>query len=182
MKPRLPITFLVSLIAAISGGELSVRAEQYVAYSLNTAKETLRANLKADWRETQSELYDLGGMTRVRGLVIDRTNNDVIVIGLRDKSRPALTLDDLSVALRARLVKGEWPLVSIDFTEQTKTTKMQKVRYEGGIEGTGFGSDMFDADLRLKKIYQGTLASGSPKSVFENSDLLKERAVLTVLF
>ena len=59
------------------------------------------------------------------------------------------------VALRARFIHGKWPLVSIDPTEETKKTDMQIVRFEGGIEETQFGQDLFDADYRLKEDRHG---------------------------
>jgi tetratricopeptide (TPR) repeat protein len=145
------------------------RAEEYVAFSLGVAQKRIEAAGGADWRKEEPEVFSLGGITKVRGLVYDRKTQDMILVGERDPKRPILTLDDLAVALRARFIYSQFPLVSIDPTPDTKKTNMQHVRYEGGIENTQFGLDMFDADLRLKKIGQGELESGAPglKSTWE---------------
>jgi tetratricopeptide (TPR) repeat protein len=115
-----------------------------------------------DYRKTHPEVFTLGGITKIRGLVYDRENKDTILVGERDPERAILTLDDFVVALRARFIHGKWPLVSIDPTEETEKTNMQIVRFEGGIENTQFGQDFFDADYRLKRIGMGLLPSGIP--------------------
>ncbi|MBM3236667.1 tetratricopeptide repeat protein [Candidatus Poribacteria bacterium] len=136
-------------------------AEEYIAFSLGVAQKRIETSGGTDWRKEQPEVFTLGGITKIRGLVYDRKTVDMILVGERDPKRPILTLDDLAVALRALFIYNQWPLVSIDPTPDTKKTNMQHVRYEGGIENTAFGLDMFDADLRLKKIAQGQLESGA---------------------
>jgi len=133
---------------------------EYVAYSLGVAQQRVQASSRGF--RGDEELVKLAGMTRIEGLVIDRESNDLILVGSVEPGRPGLTLDDLAVALRARFVHGQDPVVSIDPMADTKQTGQQHVRYEGGIEDTSFGRDMFDADLRLKKIGMGLLESGVP--------------------
>jgi hypothetical protein len=72
----------------------------------------------------------LGCINKAVGLMIDRARPDIILVGHHDPNRPPLTLDDFVVALRARFIHGAWPLVSIDPTEETKQTGLQRVRME----------------------------------------------------
>ena len=132
-------------------------ADEYVAFSLKMAQKMILSEGKAS-----PEVFNLGGITAVKGLVWDRKTGDVILVGQKDPRRATLTLDDFVVALRARFIRNQWPLVSIDPTEETKKTNMQIVRFEGGIEGTQFGEDLFEADFRLKKIGMGLLPPGIP--------------------
>ena len=142
---------------------VTLHAAEYVAFSLKVAEERIVSTPKdKDFRKTHPEVFTLGGITKIRGLVYDRKNKDVILVGERDPERSILTLDDFVVALRARFIHGKWPLVSIDPTPDTKKTNMQIVRFEGGIENTQFGQDLFDADYRLKQIGMGLLPSGVP--------------------
>jgi len=99
----------------------------------------------------RQELQDLGGITRIAGMVYDRETGDVILIGKVRKDLPAITIDDLAVALRCRLLSDKYPCVSIDMTEETEKTGMQDVRFIGGIEQTQFGSDFLQSDVILKK-------------------------------
>jgi tetratricopeptide (TPR) repeat protein len=139
----------------------SFPASPYVAFSLKVAQKMIDSiSAGEDYRKKHPDVFYLGGITRIKGLVYDREQKDLILVGSRLPDEPPLTLDDLVVALRARFVDVKWPLVSIDPTPETKQTQMQHVRYEGGIDGTAFGLDMFDADLRLKMIGMGLLPSG----------------------
>jgi len=157
---------VILLVGALS-------ADEYVAFSLKVAQQRVEAG-GPDWRETKPDVFYLGGMTKVVGLVYDRQNNDPIIVGERILNRAPLTLDDLVVALRSRLVRAEWPEVSIDPTLQTEKTKMQVVRFEGGVENTQFGLDLFEADLRLKKLGWGLIQSGV-SSVMSHWDLCLQR-------
>ena len=143
-------------------------AAQYTAYSLKVAQQRIE-KAGVSWREKEPEVFKLAGISRVEGFVYDRANNDLILVGEKDETRAALTLDDLAVALRARFRYNEWPLVSIDPTPDTKKTEMQHVRFEGGIEDTEFGKSLYEADYRLKEISFGTVPPGIPtlKSVYD---------------
>ncbi|MBM3501171.1 MAG: hypothetical protein FJX74_21165, partial [Armatimonadetes bacterium] len=113
-------------------------AEQYTAFSLKVAQQRIEAAGQG-WREREPEVLSLGGITRVEGFVYDQPNVDLILVGDQDETRADLTLDDLVVALRARFIYGEWPLVSIDPTPDTLQTEMLNVRWEGGIQDTALG-------------------------------------------
>jgi len=137
---------------------------EYVAFSLNVAQ-TLITRVEGgqkNYRVVHPEVYNLGGITAIHGLVHDRQKRDLILVGKYDPDRQPLTLDDFAVALRARFIYGKWPLLSIDPIEQTEATAMQTVRTEGGIEDTQFGADLFDADYRLKRIGMGLLPAAVP--------------------
>lgn len=152
------LIIFVSLLIFITG---NLHAAEYVAFSLKAAQEKITSTPKGeDYRKLYPEVFTLGGITAVKGLVYDQKTGDIILVGERDTDRAILTLDDFVVALRARFIHGKWPLVSIDPTPDTEKTNMQTVRFEGGIEDTQFGEDLFDADYRLKQLGMGLLPSG----------------------
>lgn len=127
----------------------------YLAYSLEGARQQflLTGSIEATTRQ-------LGGITRVLGLIRDETTGDVILVGSADRTAAPLSLDDFVVALRARFGFGAWPVVSIDPVKRDGIWVGQHVRYEGGIRGTDFGHTLYEADLALKKISIGFLDSG----------------------
>lgn len=136
---------------------------EYVAFSLSAAQKLItRVGEQKDYRVVHPEVYNLGGITAIHGLVHDRQRRDLILVGRYDPDRQPLTLDDFAVALRARFIHGKWPLLSIDPTEQTRKTVMQAVRTEGGIEDTQFDADFFNADYRLKRIGMGLIPVAVP--------------------
>lgn len=136
----------------------ATRQGEYIAFSLKSAQRHL------ELVGTRTTVADLGGIQKVDGFVLEPGTGDVIVVGRRAKERPSLHLDDLVVALRARLLRNEWPAVSIDLVDsKVESTELRQiVRFEAGIENTRFGFDLFDADYRLKLIGLGYLESGVP--------------------
>ena len=123
----------------------------FAAYSLAAAERQLGAS------PGEAITVDLGGITRLAGMVYDAANQDLILVGQIQRGEPKITLDDLVVALRARLVEHAWPLVSIDRTPETRTTGEQQVRMDGGIARTQFGRDLIEADVALKRMALGLL-------------------------
>jgi tetratricopeptide (TPR) repeat protein len=122
----------------------------YVAFSLTAARNTLSGTrVGANYRETAPEVFTLGGMTHILGVLVDPATGDLILVGKRDAARQPVTLDDFVIALRSVFVQGEWPLVSIDPTGEGAP---QVVRFEGGISNTQFGADLLAADYTLKTI------------------------------
>jgi hypothetical protein len=101
----------------------------------------------------------IGRMAEVLGVVFDPEYDDLIIIGSVTPGVLGPSLDDLVVALRARLQHREWPLVSIDKTPDTKDTGMQVVRLEGGIDHTRFARDLLDVDVVLKKLALGNMSA-----------------------
>ena len=129
------------------------RAGQFVAYSLAEAERRLKSGA------AEPELSGLAGITRFVGVVHDRVRNDLLVVGQAVPGEAAVALDDMVVALRARLVHTTWPLVSIDRTPETAQTRRQKVRFEGGVENTKFGEDFLKADAFLKNLALGKMSA-----------------------
>ncbi|WP_447963711.1 tetratricopeptide repeat protein [Nitrospira sp. Ecomares 2.1] len=147
----------------------------YVAFSLKVAQARIAGLEKGkNYRTVYPVAYNLGGINKIFGLVYDRGNRDTILIGKYDPKCQPITLDDFVVALKARFIHGQWPMVSLDPTEDSPQTGRQNVRFEGGIENTQFGADLLDADHRLKRMTMGYLRMGVPglKSIWE---LDKER-------
>lgn len=156
---RFPIIFLLFSLLQARG----LHATEYVTFSLKFAQEKITSTPKGeDYRKLYPEVFTIGSITNVRGLVYDQNTKDIILVGEKDKGRAILTLDDFVVALRARFIHGKWPLVSIDPTKDSKNTQMQIVRFEGGIDDTQFGEVLFNADYRLKQISMGLLPTGVP--------------------
>jgi hypothetical protein len=153
---------------------------EYVAFSLSVAQQKIiGVPTGQNYRVVYPEIYNLGGINQIHGLIYDRQTKDVILVGKYDPARQPLTLDDFAVALRARFIHDKWPLVSIDPTEETEKTQLQIVRFEGGIEDTQFGVDLFDADYRLKQIAMGLLPSGVP-GVQSGWDLLSFQKLMFI--
>lgn len=156
------MTLRLILLLIISGTISSTVAvaEQYVAFSLRVAKDRILAN--SEWRLEQPELLYLGGINAIQGALYDERTEDVVVFGRAIDGRAPLTLDDLVVAMRARLYYRQWPLVSIDDPPEGwgKEVERLPVRWEGGIENTDFGDAMLAADYLLKQISLGIVPAG----------------------
>jgi tetratricopeptide (TPR) repeat protein len=136
---------------------------EYVAFSLNAAiKQVKQTPANQNYRTLYPEVYNLGGINQIYGLVIDQTSKDIILVGKYNPEREPITLDDLAVALRSRFIHGKWPVVSIDPNGDLQQKLPQIVRFEGGIQQTQFGADFLDADYRMKKISFGLLPAGIP--------------------
>ena len=76
----------------------------FLAYSLREVCKRLEAGKK------DNTAVELGGLTRIAGVVYDDTGKDVILVGLANEELPKAHLDDLVVALRARMASA--PLLS----------------------------------------------------------------------
>ena len=129
-----------------------VKAGPFLGYSLKAAEAQIQ---QAGHAETQ--LMELGGITRIAGLIHDVQRKDFIIVGQANQGEPKITLDDFVVATRALHVNGQWPFVSIDKTPETEETGEQVVRYGGGIENSSFSQALFEADVVLKKLGLGLL-------------------------
>jgi hypothetical protein len=133
-------------VRAFEAESLVAQADSpFVAYSLREAVKLLQQG------RTAAGLTNLGGITRIAGLVYDRQNKDIVLVGLAAPELPAARLDDLAVALRSRLRHDEWPLVSIDPVEDTERTGLQRVRFDGHLEDSPFGADLLTCDVLLKR-------------------------------
>jgi len=117
------------------------------AFSLREADRLLGAGSQ----DGAQDLRQLGGITRFAGMVFDSESADIILVGRANSGLPSVTVDDLMIALQARIRTDSYPAVSIDLTEQTATSGFQQVRYVGAIEGTQFGADFLGSDVALKR-------------------------------
>jgi len=168
MKIRINFSIVALLVSLLFG--YTVQATQYIAYSLKVAQQRIE-NAGLDWQKKEPEVFNLAQINHIDGFVYDKESGDLILVGQNEEGRAPLTLDDLVVALRARFRNHEWPLVSIDPTKDTKKTKMQKVRFEGGIRETAFGQSLFDADYQLEQMAMGLVEPGIPglKTVWDRA-------------
>lgn len=128
----------------------------FVAFSLAEAESRSKRG------RVDPEVQSLGGITRLIGVVHDTERSDLIVVGRIVPGEPPVSMDDFAVALRALLVHRAWPLVSIDKTPDTRSTGRQRVRFEGGIDGSGMGDALLRADVTLKLLALGLLPEEIP--------------------
>lgn len=126
----------------------------YVAFSLSEAMTRAQNANRKD-----AAIKYLGGMTRVLGMVHDKEQGDIILVGRAVNSLPMARLDDLVVALRARIVYNEWPEVSIEPGKDSHTAGRQSVVFRGHIAHTPFGREFVDCDVILKKYSMGALSA-----------------------
>jgi len=131
-------------------------ADSYVAFSLKNAKRLIKQQKEKNYRTKYPEVFGLGGINKIEGVIYDNENEDIIIVGRYFKERQALTLDDLVVALRSIFIYKTYPLVSIDPSEDYA---VQKVRLEGGIENTQLAADLLRADYKSKLIALGIYPS-----------------------
>ncbi|OHB67578.1 MAG: hypothetical protein A2Y77_10000 [Planctomycetes bacterium RBG_13_62_9] len=161
MWPKISCSLLILAVCLQTPGcerKAPLGQTRYVAFSLREVAERAHAGARDDPMTT------LGGITRIAGLVHDAAHDDLILVGMAARELPGISLDDLVVALRARLVHDEWPLVSIDPTEHSEESRIQKVSFDGHIGATAFGRDFLEADVLLKRYSLGCLpaAPGVP--------------------
>ncbi len=153
-------------------------AARFVAYSMREAENRLRQSAVRS-----GELVELGGITRLAGMVYDSATKDWIVVGQVGKGQKT-SLDQLVVALRSVVVHKTWPAVSIDKTPDSDKTRLQSVRFEGGIANTAFGQQFLEADVVLKKLALGYLRSdvwGVPSYFDLSAERLRQTGVEEVV-
>src|SRR5437867_11699691 len=123
---------LIRALLLILLTSLSAKADPsaLLAYSLREAERQLKGGTPAE-----GQLVELGGIKRVVGLVYDRENQDVILVGRTDSLGAPLDLSNLVVAMRS-VLQNQWRAASIDPTPETQTTQNQKVRCDGDIANT----------------------------------------------
>lgn len=128
---------------------------RFLAYSLQAAERWVRSDPNA---RNNAELISMGGITRLCGMVYDVKNKDLILVGQINPGEEPITIDHFATAMRAILLEGQYPLVSIDRTSETAKTGKQVVRFEpSSIANTQYGQDMVNPDIILKKIALGEL-------------------------
>jgi tetratricopeptide (TPR) repeat protein len=149
--------FLKTAAATVLASKLNAEeaTKHYVAYSMATAGDVVRKAVArgVDFRVKEAVTYFLGGITKPFVFLCGNADSDWILIGEREAKIPALTLDDLVVAIRAGFIYTDhFPGVTIDPRGGGDGATIQDVRFFGGVEGTAFGQTCFDADLLMKKV------------------------------
>ena len=119
-------------------------ADSYTTYSFRNAREQIKEHIN------KPDVINCAGITRPVALVFDPHNQDIILVGKNEDGQKPIHHDDWVVAVRAILKNQRDPAVSIDYTNETDKTGLQKVRFEGGIEDTQFGQDLYQAESILK--------------------------------
>jgi hypothetical protein len=123
-------------------------------------KQTYRLSLKklaADCARAQqhgalpTELRYLHGFTWFFGYFVDDANQDVILLGVKDPTRPPLDLDCLVTAVKAAY-SGSEPRCSLDQHDDPKT---QKCVVEGVPWNTLWALIIILADYDMKRLCQG---------------------------
>ena len=138
---KLSVFFIIIVFLSL----IAAKAESsYFAFSLREAVNHAREGNFSD------ELRHLAGITRFAGLVYDHNRQDIILVGLADSNLPKARFEDFCVALRARLIYDEFPLVSIDPVKDTEKTNLQKIRFDGHLENSYFGKNFLICDILLK--------------------------------
>ena len=148
-------TFAVLFPLMVGVALVEAEAAKCVAYSLSQSQKDL-----SEGKAAGTDVFWLGGITRPLGIVCVEDTKELILVGQVDETAEHLNVDGLVVALRAVLKHNFVPAVSIDITPDTNQTGKQGVRFEGGIERTQCGQDLFAADIVLKKLGMGVLSIG----------------------
>ena len=149
---RFCLSAIVLLAGALRVGVAPVLAQEYLAFSLS------QASRQAEQGDRDVQVRQLGGITRVIGVVYDEKQRDMVLVGAVVKGLPEIFLDDLVAALRSRIVGDIWPQVSIDYSASLAKARKLSVRFEGGpAKDSSFALGFFNADLALKGYSLGLL-------------------------
>jgi hypothetical protein len=154
MKCKKAIKTFCLTVAWCCFSAILTHASHFGAYSLLEAERRIKAGQVQD-----KNVEHLGGITDPLAVVYDATRKDLILVGHINPKKQVVTLNDFVVALRAILTHETWPLVSIDKDNQTARSKLQKIRFEGGIQDSAFGTALLDADILLKNIGLGNVSA-----------------------
>jgi hypothetical protein len=144
MGRLLPLLLVVLLWSDARAGE----PRRFIALSLREAERLVVAGGDV------SRVSTLAGITDVIGFALD-PRRDVILVGIAEPNRAALSLDSLVAAMRAVIRYKQQPLVSIDPPADPLRPDMQPVRFEGNLEDSQLGFDLLQADIALKKLALG---------------------------
>ena len=99
------------------------------------------------------DLRYLKGFTWFFGYLIDKKNDDVILLGVKDSTKPPIDLDCLSTAISS----AHFDLTPFCSLESDPNPKYQKSVVGGVPWDTKWAEIMIDADYAMKKVGQGSL-------------------------
>ncbi len=104
----------------------------------------------------------LADMSDITGAYYDSDQDRIVFVGQKNTSLPKFDKDDLAVAIKSLVFNNYIPAVSMEFKDPNNIwgDPNMKVLYYGGIEDTGFGQTLVDADYKLKQYAQGYNESG----------------------
>ncbi len=97
-----------------------------------------------------------------RGVLLDRLQNDWILFGEADTTRPSLPLDAVAVALRAVRRELEAPGVDIQPRRGPGPPAVQEVLYFGGVAGNVVGMWFFTFDHWMKRLALAEVPAPAP--------------------
>jgi tetratricopeptide (TPR) repeat protein len=109
-----------------------------------------------------SSAATLDDLTRVTGYALE--GDDLLVLGLAEPDCPKISMDCLTVALRAVWKEGSFPFVSLD-PDPADTSGPQRVRIGGlpdDAKNSEFVEIMLEADYAMKRIDLGEEDPGIP--------------------
>ena len=85
--------YFILLIFIFSLFRTNLFSAEYIAFSLKVAEDLIR---KTPREQLSLEVFNLYGINLINGLIIDKENFDIILVGQYDDTRDSLTLDDFS--------------------------------------------------------------------------------------
>jgi hypothetical protein len=145
--------FLFVIVLIFPKPELALAAKpQLVCFSLNSAKRIINETGK-----TNEFIDSVGYISTIWGIIFDSKNNDLILVGEKDRSKPCLSFDDVILSIRNKdsIATKNNSGVSIEPIKKYKYNPFQQVRYFGGIKNTHIGEVFFESDLLLKQLSLG---------------------------
>lgn len=181
VEPPAPSTSLNGSISGSAGNEGGIRLYFDPAISVEQADDSVRWGMLADLvdlltgkstsflvqagGEERLEAVplgstggdDIGGLTRILGYVFERGSGDVYVLGQREPGRKPISLDTLTLMLRAIWRQGSVPAISLD-PNPDDFFGPQQVRIEGvppDLRRTAPIRTMLEADYAMKRINLG---------------------------
>ena len=122
-------------------------------YRLSLKKLVADCRRVGKYRSLPAELRYVRGFTWFFGYMIDRENADVILLGVKDPTRPPIDIDCLVTAIRSAY-SGRVPGCSLD---PHPDSRYQKSVVRGVPWNTRWAQVMIDADYDMKKVCQGHL-------------------------
>ncbi len=134
---------------ALSGRAL-VEERGLVVVSLRnlvTAAEAYRGR----WSELPEPLRHPGGLRRLRGFLVDRAADDLLLLGTVEGPGDPIDIDDLTVGLRAVWKEGQTPFCSLD-PDPEDPAGPQRARIGGVPKDSPFAKTMLDADYAMKRV------------------------------
>lgn len=150
------------------------RAPGMVSAPLMVSLKRVLAAAAGGW-PTDPVARSLGGLTRIRGYVVDPESKDVVLVGSAEPGVPPIGLDVLVVAVRSVWKNNETPAVSLDPTPGNLGGP-QVARVLGIPADSRMARVMLDADYVMKRVLMGADAAGEVAGFTSMAAVLARRA------